>query len=307
MGIKLIFRGVRGSYCVPGPATLRTGGNTTCIEVHAGGNTIILDAGTGIIEVGRQLALEQEARRKSDPAAHIVAAMFFSHMHHDHTQGFPFFPPVYMETTRLHIYGPRMMNTNFESGLANALLSPLFPVELADMRAQKLIHNIYENDVVLFPEPGGTPVMAKKRDDLSGYGPDIARVHCGHTYAHPNGGSLVYRIEHAGRSVVFATDVEGYVGGDQRLIRFAAGADVLIHDAQYEAGRYTGYPAPVQGFGHSTPEMAAEVARAAGVGRLFLTHHDPGSDDDRVEALERNAQGLFPKVEAAREGVTVEL
>ncbi len=307
MSLKFTFRGVRGSYAVPGPSTLRIGGNTTCLEVRAGGNLIIFDAGTGIIQVGRVVAEELAEQKKSDPAARILASIFFSHMHHDHTQGFPFFKPVYFEASELHLFGPRIMNTDFESGLSTALLSPLFPVELSDMRATKHIHNIYDTDLVLFPKPGEAPVMVKNKNGAAGYGPEVARVRCCHSYAHPNGGSMVYRVECDGKSVVFATDVEGYVGGDQRIIHFAKNADALIHDAQYEEKKYFSYPSPVQGFGHSTPEMAAMVARSAGVKRLFLHHHDPESDDATVEGMAERARKSFPNTQPAVEGLTVEL
>ncbi|MBE7559368.1 MBL fold metallo-hydrolase [bacterium] len=307
MPFKFTFRGVRGSYAVPGPSTLRVGGNTTCLEVRVEGNLILFDAGTGIIQVGREVAEELAERRKTQPDARVVASIFFSHMHHDHTQGFPFFKPVYFETSELHLFGPRMMNTDFGSGLATALLSPLFPVELSDMRAAKHIHNIYDTDVVVYPLSGEAPVMVKNKNGAEEYGPETPRVRCCHSYAHPNGGSMVYRIEWNGKSVVFATDVEGYVGGDQRLIHFAKGADALIHDAQYEEKRYFGYPNPVQGFGHSTPEMAAHVARSAGVRRLFLHHHDPESDDELVEAMAERARKSFPNTQPAVEGLTIEL
>jgi ribonuclease BN (tRNA processing enzyme) len=307
LSLNFTIRGVRGSYPVPGPKTLRMGGNTTCLEVRAGQSLIIIDAGTGIIQLGDELLIDLKERRKTDPGAYVRANMFFSHMHHDHTQGFPFFSPVFNSSTRLHIFGPRMMSCDFQDGLSNALISPLFPVELSDMRAEKAIHNIFDRDIVLFPDPNGEPVTAKRGDDLSEYGPEIPRVHVCHSYAHPNGGSMVYRIECDGKSLVFASDVEGYVGGDQRLIHFSRNCDVLIHDAQYDESRYFSYPSPVQGFGHSTPEMAAMVARASGAKRLLLTHHDPDNDDDVIEAMEARAQRNFPNTQAAREGLKIEI
>ena len=90
------FWGIRGSYPTPGAETIKYGGNTSCVEIRTGGRTIILDAGTGIIPLGRELA-----KRKSSEMI-----LLFSHLHHDHTQGFPFFVPAYIPNTRLHIFGP---------------------------------------------------------------------------------------------------------------------------------------------------------------------------------------------------------
>src|SRR5687767_4489667 len=95
------FWGVRGSHPVPGSATVRYGGNTPCVEVRAGQHMIILDAGTGIIGLGKDLV-----RRSREQGGPIEATLLFSHMHHDHTQGFPFFTPAYIGPSRLHIFGP---------------------------------------------------------------------------------------------------------------------------------------------------------------------------------------------------------
>ena len=120
------------------------------------------------------------------------------------------------------------------------------------------------------------------------------------SHAHPKGGVMVYCVEKEGKKVVYATDTEGYVGADTKLINFAEGADLLIHDAQYTMEEYT---RGCQGFGHSTPEMAAEVARRAKVGKLILFHHDPGHNDAKIEEIERKARKIFPDTIAAYEGL----
>jgi ribonuclease BN (tRNA processing enzyme) len=129
------------------------------------------------------------------------------------------------------------------------------------------------------------------------------------SYAHP-GGAYLYRIEWHGQSIIYATDTEGYLGTDRRLVNFARGADVLIHDAQYAQehyrGQMAGFPS-TQGYGHSTAEMACEVAAAAGVKRLVLFHHDPAYQDDFLTELEKRAQGLFPATQAAYEGLELTL
>jgi ribonuclease BN (tRNA processing enzyme) len=124
---------------------------------------------------------------------------------------------------------------------------------------------------------------------------------------HP-GGVLAYRIDWAGRSVVYATDTEHYSCVDPALLALAQGADVLIYDAQYTPAEYRGEVGPSKvGWGHSTFEDGAKVARQAGVGRLMLFHHDPRRNDAAVAEIERSAQALFPSTIAAREGMMVEL
>ena len=122
------------------------------------------------------------------------------------------------------------------------------------------------------------------------------------SYAHP-GQVYIYRIEWRGLSLVYATDTEGYVGGDQRLAAFAQGADLLIHDAQYSQADY----ATKQGFGHSTPQMAAGLASAAGARHLALFHYDPNYDDETVNDLERQVRTHFKPTFAAHEGLIFEL
>jgi ribonuclease BN (tRNA processing enzyme) len=122
--------------------------------------------------------------------------------------------------------------------------------------------------------------------------------------AHPRSGVYIYRVEWHGKSVVFASDNEGYVHTNQRLIEFARDTDLLIHDAQYTDEEYIHRR---QSFGHSTPEMACAVARACGAKRLVLTHHNPSYDDRQIAEIERAAQTCFPGAVAAYEGLEIEL
>jgi len=128
-----------------------------------------------------------------------------------------------------------------------------------------------------------------------------------HSYAHPKDGVFVFKVQNNGQSVVYATDTEGYRGGDSRIINFAQGADVLIHDSQYTTEEYTDTLQPKQGFGHSTIEMACEVAEKASVKQLVLFHHDPRHDDEMMKRLEEHARRLFKNVIAAFEGLEIHL
>lgn len=291
------FWGVRGSYPTPGSDTVQFGGNTACVEVRAGEYTIILDAGTGIIPLGRDLL-----KRACEQGKPLRAVILFSHLHHDHTQGFPYFRPAYSPTAHLRLFGPGASEAALEELLAHNQMPPAFPVSLREMNAAKEIRCLSDIDVLLLDEEG---IHVEKPGATSSEGVTIRLMR---SYAHP-GGCYIYRIEWQGRSLVYATDTEGYVGTDRRLAAFARGADLLIHDAQYAESHYRGLdgrPA-TQGFGHSTPQMAAELAIAAQARQLALFHHDPTYTDEMVLEQEKQAQVLFPSALAAREGMEISL
>ena len=294
--MKIRFWGVRGSYPTPGVGTVKYGGNTPSVEICAGGRTLILDAGTGIIPLGRELARTKRAGE---------LLLLLSHLHHDHTQGFPFFVPAYMPNAKLHIYGPDGTHESMKNVLERNQSSETFPLGLRDMASSKDIRAVRESSEIIVWDEAGVRVAE------SSVGLDdealVVRIH--KSYAHP-GGVFVYRITWRGKSVVYATDTEGYVGTDKRLVKFAKDADMLIHDAQYLDEHYWGQldvlPA-TQGFGHSTVTMACEVAAAAHAGQLVLFHHDPAYADDVLAGMERTAKGLFADSVAAYEGLEVVL
>jgi len=296
------FWGVRGSYPLPGPTTVAIGGNTPCIEVQANGHLIILDGGTGIIGLGQHLA-----ERSRDQGTPIVATILFSHTHHDHTQGIPFFLPAYRGVNTFYMLGPRTFDEDLEEALSRAMLPPAFPVQLQDLHSLKVIRNLEETDMIVFPNSNKQPEFRHLYRDPPISDPRIVVIYAQKSYAHPQEGVYHYRIEWGGKSLVYATDTEGYVGGDKRLTEFARDADLLIHDAQFTEGEYLDVANPRQGWGHSTPQMAATVASAAKVRALALFHHDPTHDDDMVLQMEREARELFPASYAAYEGLTFDL
>lgn len=292
--LRVKFWGVRGSYPAPGAGTVKYGGNTACVEIHAGDRTIILDAGTGIIPLGRELA-----RRRA-----LEVILMFSHLHHDHTQGFPFFLPAYMPNARLHIFGPDGTNESLKNVLEHNQSSETFPVSLREMAAWKEIQSVRESQVIVWSDAG-----IRVTESTSGVNEDALVIRIHKSYAHP-GGVYVYRITWRGKSIVYATDTEGYVGTDRRLVNFAKNADVLIHDAQYLEAHYRGqlaeFPA-TQGYGHSTAMMACEVAFASQAGQLILFHHDPSYSDAMVAGMEATAKAQFAEVRAASEGLEIDL
>ncbi len=299
--ITVTFWGVRGSYPTPGARTARVGGNTSCVQVRAGKHLIILDAGTGIIGLGRALMTQQQRDRQP-----ITATLLFSHTHHDHTQGFPFFNPIYHASTTLYVFGPRTLHEDLEQVLSRAMLPPVFPVDFDRLPCTRVMRNLNEGEAIVLNDGNADPrVLAEHRHALPGSSENVL-IRVMRSHAHPQG-VFVYCIEHGGKSVVYATDIEGYAGSDQRLINFVRGATVLIHDAQYTDAEYASPTSPRQGWGHSTWEMAVGVAKAAEVKRLVLYHHEPDHDDDTLEGVERHVQTVFPATVLAREGLAIEI
>ena len=302
--LKVKFWGVRGSYPTPGAGTIKYGGNTASVEVRAGERTIILDAGTGIIPLGRELARTTPALAGGARERASEIMLLLSHLHHDHTQGFPFFVPAYMPNAKLHIFGPDGTNESMKNVLERNQSSETFPLGLRDMASFKDIQAVRESQVIVWDEDG-----IRVAESIVGLSEEAVVIRIHKSYAHP-GGVYVYRITWHGKSVVYATDTEGYVGTDRKLVQFARDADLLIHDAQYleehYRGQLVGFPS-TQGFGHSTVTMACEVALASEAGRLVLFHHDPSYTDEMVAGMEATAQSLFTDSVAAYEGLEIDL
>jgi phosphoribosyl 1,2-cyclic phosphodiesterase len=293
--LSIKFWGVRGSYPSPGLGTVKYGGNTSSVEIRAGERTIILDAGTGIIPLGRQLA---QTKRSGE------ILLLLSHLHHDHTQGLPFFVPAYLPNTRLHIFGPDGTHESLKNVLEHNQSTETFPVSLRDMASSKNIQSVRETQVIVWDEDG-----IRVTESGVGFSDEAIIIRIHKSYAHP-GGVYVYRLTWRGKSIVYATDTEGYVGTDKRLVAFAKDADVLIHDAQYSDEHYwgglTGFPS-TQGYGHSTVSMACGVAAAAQVRALILFHHDPSYSDRTVAGMETIAKEMFSATQTAYEGLEIVL
>ena len=192
--MRIKFWGVRGSYPAPGLGTVKYGGNTPSVEVQVGSRTIILDAGTGIIPLGRELARTKRAGE---------LLLLLSHMHHDHTQGFPFFVPAYLPNAKLHIYGPDGTHETMKNVLERNQSSETFPLGLRDMAACKDIRAVRESQIIVWDEEGVRVV-----ESATGLSEDAVVIRIHKSYAHP-GSVFIYRIIWRGKSVVYATDTEG--------------------------------------------------------------------------------------------------
>ena len=259
------FLGVRGSIAVPG---LAAGGNTACVEVVAGDTRIILDAGTGLRTLGNE-------RMASSTRSSTI---LLSHLHWDHVAGLQFFTPVYVPGHRVEIAsGPNGVMSH-DAAIRSLFKAPFFPVDFDDLGGTVTTRELRPND--RFESGDITVTMARLNHPDPVYG---------------------FRLDHAGQSIVYATDTEHFACVDPTLEKLAAGADILIYDAQYTPDEY---PSKV-GWGHSTWAAGAELARAAGVPRLVLFHHDPSRGDDALAALEAEAARALPGTIAAREGLVL--
>jgi phosphoribosyl 1,2-cyclic phosphodiesterase len=272
--------GCRGSVAVPGPDTVKYGGNTSCVEVRlASGHVLVLDAGTGMRPLGVSM------QNDLPPELHIM----LTHLHMDHLQGLGFFRPLFAPGLDIHIWGPTSPVQHLSERIAMYLSPPLFPVRLEDLASNTMFHDAPEEGVTI----GSATIRAAK---VAHQGPTVG-----------------YRIEEHGRTFVYLPDHEPSLGTDLATVPaawmsghdIARDADVLLHDGQY---RDQEYPAHV-GWGHSGVGDAMEFADKANVAKLVLFHHDPYHTDDELETLLADARasrpGMDDRISLAYEGMTI--
>ena len=276
---RLSFWGVRGSTPTVDPATWRYGGNTPCLEVQApDGTQFILDCGTGLRMLGNRWVGPHGTKAAE---AHI----FVTHYHWDHIQGIPFFAPLYAESNRFHFYsfrsrflGPDSLKQVFETQMAH----PYFPVDISAMSAARKFSEMSDGDQY---EISATKVTARWLN-------------------HPQG-CLGFRLETPAGAIVYATDNEpGVPKLDKSLLELAAGADILINDAQFSPEQLA---TTRKGWGHSSWLEGVKLAKEAGAKHLVLFHHDPDSSDKVVDETLRKARDNFESVYAALEGMVMTL
>jgi len=265
MSFRLRFWGTRGSIPSPGPATVRYGGNTPSIEVRTpSGSLVLLDAGTGIRELGRALI----ARANGAP---ITGDIYLTHAHWDHIQGFPFFAPAFQRGNRFTIWGTKSLAASIRRVVRDQMSPVVFPVAFEELAAtfdfRELIDEQHVSD--------GFDVRA-------------------FSVRHP-GGALGYRFTSRnadntddGSAFVYISDNElrdrdASPSADRwrsKLVEFIRGARVLIHDATYTEDEYETH----RGWGHSTYGDAVALALECRVETLVLFHHSPDRSDDELDA-----------------------
>jgi len=284
--MKVRFWGTRGSIAKPGAATVRYGGNTSCVEVRAdSGTLLIIDCGTGAHGLGQTLP--------APCSGHIL----ISHTHWDHIQGLPFFAPLFVAGNEWHIYGPRGLGQSLKDVLAGQMEYTYFPVSLNTFAANVQFHEVIEGAL------------------------QIGDVRVSTQFLNHPALTVGYRIEADGAVLVYASDHEPHsrdaahghadaaLAGDLAHREFLRDADLVIHDAQYTAAEY----AAKEGWGHSTVEYVVDAAMAANVRHLALYHHDPNRTDSDVEVLLEGARqrvadaGSKLMISGAAEGSVVSL
>jgi phosphoribosyl 1,2-cyclic phosphodiesterase len=288
VSLRVRFWGTRGSIPSPGPATVRYGGNTPCVEVRtSSGWLIVLDAGTGIRELGRSLI----ERANGAP---IRGDIFLTHVHWDHIQGIPFFGPLFQRGNQFTIWGSKSLEPTLDRVVRSQMSPVVFPVAFEQLDA-----------TIDFGE------LAEGRRSANGYEVRAFEVR------HP-GGALGYRFAEGGKraaALVYISDNELGTGAtyDTRagwrheLVEFVRGARMLVHDSTYTAEEYERH----RGWGHSTYEDAVELALDAGVETLVLFHHKPERTDDEVDQRAAECRALVKQrgakleIIAAAEGLAL--
>jgi phosphoribosyl 1,2-cyclic phosphodiesterase len=261
MSFSVRFWGTRGSIPSPGPHTVRYGGNTPCVEVRTpDGHLIVLDAGTGIRDLGRSLL----SRSNGTP---LVGDVFISHPHWDHVQGLPFFSPAFRVGHRFTIWVPGEPLTDVERVIRDQMSPAVFPISFEELSATIEFRRL---------DNGG-----QRGGDY-----DVQTI----PVSHP-GGALGYRFASRGAAtpaLVYISDNElGALDGGEdghayrELTAFARGARILVHDATYTEAEYASH----RGWGHSTDSEAVQFALAAGVETLVLFHHAPARTDEEIDRM----------------------
>jgi phosphoribosyl 1,2-cyclic phosphodiesterase len=280
--MRVVVWGCRGSVPTPGPLTVRCGGNTSCVEISLeDGTVLVLDAGTGIRELGAELA-ERDTRR-----IHLL----LTHLHLDHLEGLRFFAPLFDPNVEIDLWGPRSPVLGLKERIRRSFSPPLFPIDLQDTPAKVTFH-----DVPNVPWRVGDALLTAT------------------LVVHP-GPTVGFRIEADGASVAYIPDHEPALTGkfEERTRDWISGGsiaeevDLLLHDAQYFEDEYD----QRLGWGHSSVSSAVAYAEAVGAKRLVLFHHDPAHSDETMQKLESEARSLAEDGEdlptIAREGMVLEL
>jgi phosphoribosyl 1,2-cyclic phosphodiesterase len=246
--ISLRFWGTRGSIPSPGPQTVRYGGNTTCFEIGCGETVVVIDAGTGIRQLGPALS------QRFGQGLHLH--LLFTHTHWDHIQGLPFFSPAYDKSNRVDIYGSRDLRRKLEGQMQ----PDYFPIPFSTMAAR-----------ISFREaPREFPLGSMQVRTTS--------------LPHP-GGCLGYRFETATSKLVIATDCELASLTNDDHLPFFERADAIVIDCQYSDAEY----AQKKGWGHNSVSAVVDLCRRVQPGMLLLTHHDPESNDSKIDQLVADA------------------
>jgi phosphoribosyl 1,2-cyclic phosphodiesterase len=275
--LEVTFYGVRGSCPCPSEANRRYGGNTACVALTMGGEPpIVFDLGTGLRAFGETQPLDGSFR----------GSALVTHIHWDHVQGLPFFPPADRVGARFQIFGPQQEEGTLTELFDGFMRPPYFPVTCSELRGEITFHEVLKDELQL----GSAEVTVRPVPHV---GPTVG-----------------YRVHWGGRTVAYVSDHQAPRSLDtvsESVLELAEGADVLIHDAQYTRTEFE----EKAHWGHCTIDYAVRVAKEAGARQLVLFHHDPAHGDERLdelwaEACRANGPG-GPDITAAYEGLRLDL
>src|SRR5712672_294297 len=295
---RIRFWGVRGSIPVPGKSTVRYGGNTSCVEVRADGEIIILDAGSGIRLLG--LALDKEFGPRS-----MKLTLLISHTHWDHIQGLPFFSPAYNQNNLIRVLGYEGARAGLAKILASQMETPFFPVSLRELPSHLAIEELKEMEFQI----GNVEVRSKFSNH-----PGI----CAGYRLFTSAGSIAYmpdnepyeplKMQLATQNGIDGNAARNFAATERaKMVEFLQDCKVAILDAQYTDEEYAGHI----GWGHSPFSSVVGLALDANVKRVLLFHHDPSHDDDMIDRMVEQARELVRKsgkamvIEGAREGAEI--
>lgn len=281
--LQLKIWGARGSRPIPGLGTLKYGGNTSCLEAKWGEHRIILDAGTGICNLGKEIDAIKDG---------VEIDILITHTHWDHIMGIPFFMPLYKKKNIFHIYGVQSGHVAFKDQVSAIMVDPHFPVRFDQLSSQYELTEI----------EGGTTFEVLGKTD------NPVRVET-MVNNHPNGG-ISYRLFLGDKSIAYVTDYECQDEADfTKIATFIQGTDLFIFDSNYTDDEYfgkDGQPSKV-GWGHSTWQMAVKLASLGEVKQCCLFHHNTERTDQELDHIEQEAKRLFNNAFAAVEGMVITL
>ena len=267
------FWGTRGSFPAARKDTVKYGGHTSCVEIRTSDNQlIILDMGTGLLDLGNSLMSEENYPKE----AHV----FISHYHWDHIFGFLGFTPLFDPNFTFNMYGKKDPMTPNE--IMKYIQNPTFwPIDMSMLNAKINLHEVTKEELIINNNIKVTFAL----------------------HDHPNGANT-YRFDINGTIIVYATDCEHPENTlNENVINQARNADILIHDAQYTDKELPNH----KGWGHSSWQQAIGVAKKANAKQLILYHHDPYRSDDALSKIEKEAQLIFPNTVAAKQGSTISI
>lgn len=281
--MKITLGGVRGSCPVAQQDFMKYGGETTAFLLEgAGGERILIDAGTGARKLGQQLVHAGGAQ---------AAWLFMTHYHLDHVVGLPMLPMIYDPAWSITMAAPDHGGVHIREVMRRLLDRPFWPLQYEDLEAGNY-YEVLEGAFSVKPFVcGGIEVRW-----------------C--PLSHP-GGCTAYRFDElsTGASAVVATDVEwGLSTAEERdllmrLLQLNGGTDLLLMDGQYDGEDLAKH----KGWGHSSRQQAVEVASSGNARRLLITHHDPGANDEKLDQVNAQIQYQVGWASLAREGMQVEI